>query len=44
MFRDARSGAFELSEAEHFLRVVPDLNQPSGEDLGDFPRPHSRRS
>ena len=27
MFRDARSGAFELSEAEHFLRVVPDLNR-----------------
>ncbi|RAZ84631.1 hypothetical protein DPM33_30700 [Mesorhizobium hawassense] len=25
MFRDARSGPFDLSEAEHFLRVAPDL-------------------
>ncbi|MBZ9711123.1 hypothetical protein LB543_30970 [Mesorhizobium sp. ESP7-2] len=27
MFRDARSGAFDLSEADHFLRVVPDLRR-----------------
>lgn len=27
MFRDARTGAFELSEADHFLRVVPDLSR-----------------
>ncbi|TGP93950.1 MULTISPECIES: helix-turn-helix transcriptional regulator [unclassified Mesorhizobium] len=27
MFRDARSGAFDLSEADHFLRVVPELTQ-----------------
>ncbi|MBZ9673117.1 hypothetical protein LB543_22305 [Mesorhizobium sp. ESP7-2] len=27
MFRDAPSGAFDLSEAGHFLRVVPDLRR-----------------
>lgn len=27
MFRDARNGAFDLSEADHFLRVVPDLRR-----------------
>lgn len=27
MFRDARSGAFDLSEAGHFLRVAPDLSR-----------------